>query len=154
MSTISVQKQRTLYTTLNNYLSVSVDFSSATWNTVAKHEVFTVTGMVRVLLIPECTEDLTSGGAATFEFGQAEDTAYFVSLTAFDGINSGDMIMNNQPKRVAAFPSEFFDHIFLGADIGYEIKTAALTNGTIVFHCWWESLNSTGNVVAGAGGVF
>jgi hypothetical protein len=39
-----------------------------------------------------------------------------------------------------------------GVDVGYEIGGENLTDGTLVFHCWWEPLSSDGLVIAGAGG--
>jgi hypothetical protein len=40
-----------------------------------------------------------------------------------------------------------------GLDIGYEVTGAAFLTGGITFHLTYQSLNDTGAVTAGAGGV-
>jgi len=43
--------------------------------------------------------------------------------------------------------------VFYNTDIGYEIKTAALTDGTMEFNCYWLPLESGALLQAGAGGT-
>jgi len=64
------------------YLSVTADFALAAWNTIATHEVFTVTGTVRVRIVPRISASLTSGGALTAQLGVAGATTAFVGNTA------------------------------------------------------------------------
>src|SRR5690606_22675545 len=52
-----------------NYLAVTADLTSATWNTAATHEILTVTGAVRVRILPICTGSVTSSGAITLTLG-------------------------------------------------------------------------------------
>ena len=40
-----------------------------------------------------------------------------------------------------------------GLDVGYEITGAALTGGSLEFHCVWVPLDDNGLVEAGAGGT-
>lgn len=49
-----------------NHIAVTADFTSATWNifTTPKHEVFTVTGIVRVWLWAVCAGNVDSAGHA------------------------------------------------------------------------------------------
>jgi hypothetical protein len=133
-----------------NYLAVTADFSSATWNTVATHEILTVTGAVRLRILPECTVGLASGGAGQIQLGTEAGTASFVAVTVATGIDAGDVWLSASAEASIA-ASSLVDQIVSAVDVGYEIQIAALTAGTIVFHCWWEPLNATGAVVAGDG---
>ena len=66
-----------------NYLSVAVAMTSATWNTAAKHEVFTVTGLVRMKMWIECTATLTDAAdGAAIQFGHESATNAFIASTA------------------------------------------------------------------------
>ena len=51
-----------------NYLAITADFTSATWNTVATHEILTVTGLVRLYVVAEVTGN-GAGATATIELG-------------------------------------------------------------------------------------
>lgn len=133
------------------YLSHEVDLSVAANLSVASHEVFTVTGLVRARLWVECTGSVTSsGGAATLQFGLAGTTTEFIGVTGEDDIDSGEIWFDTSPAETfVAFATGVFDYLTNGIDIGYEIVTEALTAGTLVFHIVWEPLNSTGAVVKG-----
>lgn len=135
-----------------NYLSLTVDFSNATWNTVASHEIFTVTGRVRVVILPICTEDL-AGATATIALEDDGAAAAYIAATTGTDIDSGEVWLSTTPATSYAW-SSVVDRVINGADIGYTIATAALSDGTIVFHCWWDDLgDGTANVVQGAGGT-
>ena len=145
-----------------NYLSLAVDFSSATWNTAAEHEIFTVTGLVRIHLWAECTLTLTDAAdAARIQLGYEGDTDYFIAITegATGGaelIQTGALWYDSTPTLIPEAPATaIFDSVMVpsGLDIGYEVTGAAFLTGGITFHCVWEALNSTGSVTAGAGGV-
>jgi hypothetical protein len=139
-----------------NYLSVSVDMTSATWNTVATHELFTVTGAVRMRIMAEVTSDCTSGGGtATIKLGVEGATGTWISATGEDDLDNGDIWFDATPTETNGnFSSLVLDKVVAGGlDVGYEIENEAFTQGAIVFHCWWEGLNATGAVAAGAGGV-
>lgn len=136
-----------------NYLAVVTSFASATWNTVASHEVFIVTGAVRMRIIPECTSDLTSGGAATIAFGLEGTTNAFIAATLGTDIDTGEMWLTGTPAKQFAFSSVIDRVISGGLDVGFEIAVAALTGGSITWHCVWEPINATGEVTAGLGGV-
>ena len=140
---------------LKNYLPVTVDFSSATWNTVATHELFTVTGLVRVQIIPECTEDLVAGAGGTISLGIEGGTTAMNTATLFSLIDSNDLWLDETTPSPLFSSTELIDKIINNNDIGFEIATNAFTDGTMIFHCWWEPLNQTtpGTVVAGAGGT-
>jgi len=142
-----------------NYLAVTADMSSATWNTEATHEVFTVTGAVRVRILIECTETLTDvADLPQIQFGYSGATTALIGATGAAGqggntIEAGEFWFDTSPADTyGAFGTAIFDQVVNGTDIGYQITNgAALTDGTLVFHCWWEPLNATGTVAAGTG---
>lgn len=136
-----------------NYLAVTADMAVAGWETVATHEILTVTGNVRVKIVPVCTGDLTSAGVAGIQLGVAGTTNAFVANTTATGIDNGEAWLSNTPAFSYAVTSVVDAVVSGGTDVGYEIDTAALTGGSIVFHCWWQPLSSGGAVVAGAGGA-
>ena len=146
---------------LPNYFTVSADFASATWNTVASHEVATVTGLVHMIILPQCTETLTDAAdLATIQLGVEGSTAALIAATSAAGlaastISATELWVDATPADLVATRSQFNALDFFvgsGLDVGYEIGGQALTDGTIVFHIWWEAIDSTGAVTAGAGG--
>lgn len=143
-----------------NYLSVTANMTAAAWNTVATHEVFTVTGLVRMFIWIECTATLTDAAdGASIQFGHEAATNAFIASTA--GATAGAALIatgvlwyDATPDLLPSAPAtSIFDKVINNYDVGYEITGAALTGGSLVFHCVWEALNSTGSVSAGAGGT-
>ena len=143
-----------------NKLWVTVDLSSATWNTAATHEVFTVTGVVRAKLWVYCTLTLTdTADAARIVFGDETTTNSLIASTAGATagaalIATGDLWYDATPDLlIANYSTAVFDKVINGLDIGYEISGAAFLTGGLVFGCEWEALSAGATVVAGAGGV-
>jgi hypothetical protein len=139
-----------------SYLAVSADLSNVTWNTQASHEVFTVTGAVRMRIMIECTSTLTdAGNGGTVQMGVEGATNAWIASSDSDNVVAGSVWADNTPGDTNGnFSSLLLDKIVAGGlDVGYEIGGEALTGGTLVFHCWWEPLNATGAVAAGAGGA-
>lgn len=143
----------------DNLVTVTIDFTSATWNTVATHEVFTVTGVVAAATVWTITETLTSGGAATMGIGiEGAVTNYggnyaVASLTA--GVfptPGGTSTAAHQNMAPQLFTSSGAHKLLDGLDIGYQINVAAMTDGTIVAYCFWTPISAGATVVAGAGG--
>ena len=135
------------------YLSVTSDLTLAAWNTVAAHEVFTVTGDVRAIILPRITGSLTSGGALTAQIGIEGSTAAFVGNTALAALVLNTTWLSTTPAVHYATTSLIDRVVTAGRDIGYEILTAAATGGTIVWYCWWEMLSPGSSVVVAAGGA-
>ena len=135
------------------YLTVAIDMTSATWNTVAVHEVLTVTGLVHLKFVIECTADLASVGAPTIQCGHETDTDLYVANTAFADIDVNELWYSATPSAEGATSSAIVDRVINGLDVGYEILVAALTGGSLLFHVYWKPLENEASVVAGAGGV-
>ena len=137
-----------------NYLAVTADLTSATWNTAATHELFTVTGLVRMRIYAEVTTtgDDSSGNTANIQLGVENTTNAFIAATEVDDLAAGEIWYDATPTVVTDDTSSvILDKVVNGEDVGYEITGEAATDGVIVFHCVWEPLNATGNVVAGNG---
>jgi len=139
-----------------NYLAVTADLSSATWNTVATHELFTVTGLVRVRIIAVVTTtgDDTTGDTSNIQLGTDGDTDGFIAATDVDDLLEDELWYDATPTtKFDTTSTVVIDKTVNTEDVGYEITGEAATAGVIVFHCWWEALDGTGAVVAGAGGA-
>lgn len=140
-----------------NYIAVTADMTSSTWNTVAAHEIATITGAVRIVILPQCTETITSaGGNATLILGDETTTNSIISSSDAEALAVGEWWVDATMTRTL-ITKTLINAVDLvignGKDIGYTIGTEALTDGSIVFHMFWEPLDATGNVAAGAGGV-
>lgn len=141
------------------YIAVTADMTSATWNTSAgggTHEVFTVTGAVRMRIWVTCTGNLASAGdGATLTFGIAGAADAFIAATNEDALDDGDLWYDASPTvTYDTFGNAVMDYVINnGTDVGYAIVGEDLTAGTLVFHCVWEPLSATGAVAAGAGGA-
>ncbi len=140
-----------------NYLAVTSDLTSATWNTVAAHEIATITGAVHIIILPQITGTITSaGGNATLVLGDETTTDSIIASTDSEALAAGEWWFDTTATRTLAIKSIFEKTDLVignGKDIGYTIGTEALTGGTIVWHIWWEPIDATGAVTAGAGGV-
>jgi hypothetical protein len=125
----------------------AVVFAAATTGSVAVHNLFTVTGLVKLKIFGVCSEDLASGGASTVEVGTTLNTAGLIALTTSTTIDSGDIWNAAAPASdyVSSTLSEFLVN---ATTIKYEIKVDTVTDGTITFYCIWTPLDSTGSVVA------
>jgi len=153
-----------------NYFTVTAVLSEATWQTVAAHEIAQVTGAVRMQIMAEVTETaVTTSNDGTMALGFAGNTAAIFAATALDSAGTtftdGDVVSAVYGAAAttpvaggdaqSALTSVIFDVVSTqGVDVGYSIATHAATDGTVVFHIWWEPLDATGAVVAGAGGPF
>lgn len=132
-----------------NSLTVTVSFTSATWNTVGTHEVLDITGAVFLQIFPVCQGDLT--GAGSIQLGTDTSTNAMVASTVATNINNGEIWASATPSANLAKVS-FIDQIVTG-DVGFEITGSALTGGTLLFVVFWEPAASGSTVVAGAGGA-
>jgi len=141
---------------VSNTTTFSADMSSTTLNTIASHEIATVTGLVRMRIIPDVTEGL-SGNTATIALGTADSTAEFIGATTASGLDTGEIWTTSTPgannKSSVRF-EKIPDFVISDADVGYTIAKSALITGTLVFRMFWEALEgATSTVTVGAGGT-
>jgi hypothetical protein len=145
-----------------NYLAVTTGTfdTTGTWSTVAAHEIAVVTGMVRMLIIPECTASVTSvSDTGTISLG---DETTVDSIIADSTLGSGAMVTGELwvdatlTRTILTRTQLNAIEIVVanGKDIGYTVGTNALSSGSMTFHIYWTPLDSTGAVTAGTGGPF
>jgi len=149
-----------------NYFVVTADMTSATWNTVAAHEIAAVVGLVRMQIVVETVATIvTASTNGTMALGFAGNTSAIFSATALDTAVTGDIWQAvfggaattdiGGADAKSALTSAIFDVVVInGTDVGYTIGTNAGTTGSLKFHVWWTPLSSDGAVTAGAGGPF
>lgn len=140
-----------------NYFEVTANLASATWNTVAAHEIATVTGLVRVAIIARVatTGDDTSGDTATIALGVAGATTSIIAATKVDALAAGELWYDATPTTVVdTYANAVLDFVVNNVDIGFTIGGEAATAGVIVFHIFWEAISSGAAVSAGVGGAF
>lgn len=149
---------------LANAFTVTADMTSATWNTIASHEIATTTGLVHYIIIPHCTSTLTDAAdGASIQLGVEGSTAVLIASTGAAGAGANTISTNE--FWLDATPSDLVDTrtaenaldfwVDGGLDVGYEITGAALTGGTLKFEIFWEAGDAAGagTAVAGAGGT-
>lgn len=133
-----------------NYLAVPITFAALTTGTVATHELFTVTGLVRVQIVAVCTVNVA--GTGSIQLGVESDTDAFIAVTTGTDLDAGELWYDATPTTVTdTTGTVILDKIVNAADIGYEVSVGTLTGGAITFHCWYTPLDSTGAVVASDG---
>ena len=133
-----------------NYLGVPIVFSALTTGSVATHELFTVTGLVRVKIVAECTVNVA--GTGSIQLGEETTTDSMIAVTAGTDLDAGELWYDATPTTATDTTSTvILDKIVNALDVGYEISVGTLTSGAITFHCWYEALNATGAVVASDG---
>lgn len=137
---------------LNSFV-VTADFTSATWNTVARHGIAVVSGLCRVRIVPVCTSSLTSGGAPTMQMGDTDDTTAMILSTDPLSILTDTLWLSISPKKNQMYLG-LLDQLANDTTLGYETFIAALTAGAIAFHVFWEPLSDGASVTAGAGATF
>ena len=147
-----VQKVADPHYNAPNYLAVPITFVTGTTGAVATHEIFTVTGAVRVKILAVCSTNL-AGATATIQLGVAGSTDAIVATTTGTDIDAGEIWHDASPDAsIEATSSAISDFTIVnGLDVGYEVAVAALSGGVITFHCWYWPLDSTGAVVASDG---
>lgn len=143
------------------HIAVTANMASATWNTVGTHEVFVVTGLVRLQIWVEVvTAPSSSGEGASLQFGFAISMGEILGTSYETNFTNGGIWC-----RPASGGTSILGRTFIGTDnemvedwvdsdddVGYEIFTEALISGNIVFHCIWSPLSAGASVTAGAGG--
>lgn len=112
--------------------------------------LFTVTGAVLVRVIAECTDSLIEGvGGGTIEVGISGSTAVIIAQTTSTTIDVNEIWHDATSDSDIEALSVMSDFIIVGAsDIFATIAAQTITDGTIIFYCFWTPLSSDGLVVA------
>lgn len=140
-----------------NKLTVRADLSSATWNTVAAHEIADVTGLVRLMIVAEVvtTGDDTTGNTSTIALGWDGNTTGMIAATQVDDLIAGNLWYDATPTTTGdTFANVVIDRVINNKDVGFTIAGEAATAGVIDYHMWWLPLEDGATVTAGTGGAF
>jgi hypothetical protein len=75
-----------------------------------------------------------------------------IAATTALNIDADELWYDDTPAAVNTPANVILERVVNGVDLGYEVKVAALTGGTVVFELWWEGLSDGGHITAGVGG--
>lgn len=113
---------------------------------VGEVDLFTVTGAVKALVLAVCTENLATGG--TVEVGTTANPAAIIAQTAGTNIDIGEIWVDATPTVLECWTTAFGCMIGDGADIVLTVRADDVTDGTLVFTCFWTPLTDGASVVA------
>jgi len=136
-----------------NYGKHSITMAAGTTGSVTTHQIFTVTGLVRMRILVECST-LLVGATARIQLGYTGDTDAFIDDTLATNIDASELWASDVSGniiKVGAYDDFVLDFITNGINIGYEITTAAITAGVLQFHYVWEPLEADAKVVEADG---
>lgn len=128
----------------------SVTFTATGLGAVGAHDLFVVTGDVKVKVYAVCKVVTAIETGATVEVGIAGATAVIIAQTAGDAPDAGEIWHDASPD--AEFEAESvapFNIISDGNDIIMTIGTDTINSGQIDFYCEWKPLSLGATVVAG-----
>ena len=103
-------------------------------------------------MLAVCSTNL-AGATATIQAGIAGSTAALIAQTTATDIDAGEIWHDASPDASAEAVSDAIKDMVIanGADIGYEIGTAAVSAGVITFHLWYWPLDADGAVESADG---
>jgi len=139
----------------------TITFAGATTNAWGNDDgdlddsaLFTVTGLVFVKVLAECTTSLT-GASSTLEVGITGDTAIFMPTETSTEIDSGMIWLNNATNAAyyiigeeSAAADNLPEYALNGQDILLTVETADTETGVLDFFCIWRPISDDGDVVA------
>jgi hypothetical protein len=115
--------------------------------------LFTVTGLVEIKVLGECTVDLVGG--ATVEVGITGATAIFCAQITDTTLDVGELYLNDTTPasyfivgEEEAAADNFPAYILNGNDIILTTTTTNTTSGAIDFFALWRPISDDGSVVA------
>jgi len=112
--------------------------------------VFNVSGAVRIKMAQRCTANLNGKSSATINIGVPGALTRFLGATTASFIDSGEFWFSpTGTANVATMPvSRMIDQLVINKNVKLGVNNTSLTAGTLVFHCWWEPIESGAKVTA------
>lgn len=108
--------------------------------------LFTVTGLVEMIIFGRIKEAVTSGGACTLEVGIAGGTATLIAQAAKAALLANLIWKDATPVNPAALPASKL--VENGADVIQTTGTTDANGGEIEYYCLWRPLAPGSKVVA------
>lgn len=119
-------------------------------NTSGSHAIFTITGDVRIRLLPICTTDLVGHGAsAKLSLGYNGAVTSLCANTTASGLDSGEQWTSSAAATLLGIRnlSTMFDVLVSNkTSIKMVVNSVSMSSGKIMFHCWWEPLSTNAKV--------
>jgi hypothetical protein len=117
-------------------------------NTTGTVPVFTVTGMVQIKLVPECTTNVASAAAADIELGVSTDPNAMIAATTATDLDATNIWIDASPDSNIEALSTSRDYIIGNSDNVIMTLSGQVDSGVLVFRCFWKPI-STDGMVAG-----
>lgn len=143
-----------------NYLLVSTGTfdTTGTWSTAASHEIATVTGVVKMTIIPVFVTNVSSvSDTGTIALGdETTGNSIIAASTLGAGVAVADELWTDATLTRTILTQTQINAttiVVSNKDIGYTVATNALSAGSMAFHIFWTPLSAGATVVAGAGGT-
>ena len=121
----------------------TVEFAAGTTGAVGNHDIFTVSGAVHVVLVAYCTEDLVGAGA-TISVGTDDAVDCLIAVTTAEDIDNGEIWFDASPSECEANAS--IGGAWVYDNLSYDVLVAAISDGTIVFVCFWTPVSANATV--------
>lgn len=116
--------------------------------------LFTVTGVVKCIVVAKCTTSCTGAGS-TNEVGISGATAIFMPTTTMTNLDAGHIWLNNATPATCCVVGESGAaadnlpvYMLNGNDIIMTTKTANTEAGVVEFYCYWTPISSDASVMA------
>ena len=117
--------------------------------------VWTITGRVLVCwLTAFCTENFVSAGGGTVSLGTATRVTKFIASATATTLNINEWWVDGTPITEAvnvinqttngSDPSQM--NVNISSDVIIDVLTANVTDGTLVFDCWYLPVTSNGSL--------
>ena len=127
----------------------TITFTAGGDGSVGAHDLFTVTGTVRIRVLAVCTTNLAIQTGATIEVGISGTTDAFIAQTAGDDPDAGEIWHDATPDASIELDSVYSWQILANStDVIYTVGTDTIDSGVMEFYAEWERLSADGNVVA------
>lgn len=128
----------------------TVTFAAGTTGATTTHNLFTVTGLVKVTLVAaRCTTDLTVGGSTTLSIGTATSGTLMLDGTSgpldLTTVDAGDYIFGAASAISGAITPA--THL-VDETIIYTVGTSTITGGVLEFIVEYVPLSTGASVVA------
>jgi hypothetical protein len=135
-------------------LLITITMAAGTTGSAAQHEILTVTGLCEIKILTKCTTNVA--GSGSIQLGWTGTTNGIIASTTGTNVNAGAIWNSTSADILAGIEGDvLFTVVSNGADIGYEITSATLTGGVLVFYIWWTPLEDDAfcAVATGAAGT-
>jgi len=131
---------------LDNAFEKTITYVSGTTGAVGATTLATVTGMVALQIVADCSVSLVSAGAGTLEVGTALSTAGLIAQTTATDIDINEIWHDATPDSSIELTSVILSKI-VTQNVIQTIGTGVISAGAITYYIRWSPISADGNVV-------